>query len=137
MVKFMFLQKLFLTKAYLATLTDEQVAIGALGKHRALPYLNERCDRNFAMAKKMLAELRATAEKTQLVVPAYIYRSECAARTYAERRLGHWVDRAVAAEDDNAKLLDQIDSLRNERNELLDCVHDLAQALKAVAPAGE
>ncbi len=169
MVKSMF-QKLFLTKFYLASLTDDQLAIACMGKRARLGYLNEKCDRAYARAIEGMKALQATCSKVQgesaLVVPSHVYMAECAARKYAEHRLCHWVDRATEAEDLNrgwesivaverafgkaerrvhaaarqaveANLLQQIDDLRNERNELLDVVHDLEQALKAVAPKGE
>ncbi len=172
MVKSMF-QKLFLTKAYLESLTDDQLAVACMNTKARLGYLNEKCDRAYARAMASMKELQATCRKVSsesaLVVPSHVYMAECAARNYAEKRLCHWVDRAVDAEDinkgweeivsverefgrcerrqakriraelaaENVQLLQQVDDLRNERNELLDCVHDLQQALVSVAPKGE
>lgn len=150
MTKFMFFHKLFLTKTYMATLSDEQVKIGAMGR-RKLNYLNEQCDRNFERAKAALDDLRRTCTRTERDKRLeaenlaagwesmyHVERNFAAAerRAWKRRRL-ELVQTVQRLEGEKASLLDQLDTLREERNQLLDCCSDYEKALLAVAPKAE
>lgn len=126
--------RVFLTDCYLRSLSDEKLRILTLCSNRRR-YVRESNRREFEKVTRRIRELREQdIRETTRVRLERLFEERMQEMLTARLRLAKQLGEADRRNDE---LLQQVDDLREERNQLLDICHDYEQALKAVAPKGE